>query len=275
MPSVQCEQCGKAFHVIPARVATARFCSLVCRGDWRKVHFRGENNPKWQGGSREKVCAHCGVTFTMKPTDTYGSWKRRKFCSKPCADKGGFRYSGEGHPGWKPSSRRKSERGKHGAWARAVISRDRATCQHCGATGVELHAHHVKPFAEYPALRWEVSNGITLCHRCHWDVHTASAANGVNSGDTLPGNAGGNPEPSFGRKPVEGVTTRGRAYRRWEGSCAWCGVFISKRWSDATGKKNLFCSYRCSTTHTARNRKPRAMAVISSTSAPRESDDIV
>jgi hypothetical protein len=104
----------------------------------------------------------------------------------------------------------------------------------------------------------------------------------VNSGNILPGNAGDNPEPSFGRKPVEGVTTRGRAYRRWDGSCDWCGKFISKQWSDTVGKAHLFCSKVCAGKHNAANRTyrvwkdaPKPMAVTTSTSAPRESDDIV
>ena len=127
-------------------------------------------------------------------------------------------------------SRRKNRRGKHGAWARAIISRDNATCRNCGARDVVLHAHHILRFAEHPDKRWDLDNGLTLCHSCHGAVHTASNANA---------------KPSFGRKPVEGVT-RGRAYRRWEGSCEWCQKFISKRWSDTVGKSHLFCSSACS-----------------------------
>lgn len=53
-------------------------------------------------------------------------------------------------------------------WRRAVFERDRYTCQKCGdAKGGNLRAHHVKPFATHPELRFEVANGITLCHPCH------------------------------------------------------------------------------------------------------------
>lgn len=194
---------------------------------------------------------------------------------------GWFPYSGESHPNHKPDSRRRHRRGKHGAWARAVLSRDKATCQECGARDVPLHAHHIKPFATFPALRWELSNGLTVCASCHWAIHSALNANGVNSGNILPGNAGDNPEPSFGRKPVEGVTTNGRAYRRWEGECGWCGAFIVKRWSDTAGKANLFCGKVCAGKYAAANRtyrpmkNPRAHGGNADTSAPRESDDIV
>ncbi|MCA9183346.1 MAG: HNH endonuclease [Planctomycetales bacterium] len=155
-----------------------------------------------------------------------------------------------------------------------MISRDVATCQHCGAAGVELHAHHVKPHRDFPELRWDVSNGITLCYACHWEVHSACDANGVNSGKPAAGQAGGNPEPSFGRKPVEGVTTRGRAYRRWDGNCNYCGTAVSKRWSDVKGKRHVFCSRSCSAKFQWQNNPP-VHGSNASTSSPRESDDIV
>jgi hypothetical protein len=140
-----------------------------------------------------------------------------------------------------------------------VISRDRATCRHCGVTGVELHAHHIKSHKDHPEFRFDVDNGLTLCASCHWQVHSKTTENGVNSGEPAAGGAGGNPDPSIGRKPVEGATTRGRAYRRWEGSCEWCGEFISRRWSDVVGKAHLFCSKSCASKHRARHRTYRPM----------------
>jgi 5-methylcytosine-specific restriction endonuclease McrA len=108
-----------------------------------------------------------------------------------------------------------------------------------------LQAHHVQPYSEHPERRWDISNGLTVCAPCHWQIH-ATTENAVNSGKPVTGGADGNPEPSYGRKPVEGATTRGRAYRRWNGNCEFCGVFISRRWSDTKGKAHLFCSKTCS-----------------------------
>lgn len=61
--------------------------------------------------------------------------------------------------------------GKMGYWRRSVFERDEFTCQHCKQIGGELNAHHLKPFAEYPKLRFEVSNGLTLCKECHINEH--------------------------------------------------------------------------------------------------------
>jgi 5-methylcytosine-specific restriction endonuclease McrA len=53
-------------------------------------------------------------------------------------------------------------------WRAAVFKRDKYTCQKCGdASGGNLRAHHIKGYAAHPALRLDVGNGVTHCHKCH------------------------------------------------------------------------------------------------------------
>lgn len=53
-------------------------------------------------------------------------------------------------------------------WRNAVYKRDNYTCVICGdARGGNLEADHIKPFSRFPDLRFEVSNGRTLCQECH------------------------------------------------------------------------------------------------------------
>jgi len=62
-------------------------------------------------------------------------------------------------------------------WKNSVKRRDGFKCQMCGISGLEeckccgtkpvLHAHHVKSWKQYPELRFDISNGITLCEKCH------------------------------------------------------------------------------------------------------------
>jgi 5-methylcytosine-specific restriction endonuclease McrA len=249
-----CEWCNKEQKVTPSRASTYRFCSYACRGEWRKVNWTGENSPFWQGGERSKVCQHCNGHFSIRPGQPITTFKVQKFCSHECGVEG-RNTSGEANPNWKGGHSNRSNR--QSKWARLVISRDMATCQECGITGVELHAHHIQSFKDNPSLRWDVSNGKTLCFKCHWAVHSAVNENVVNSGKPLTVGAEGNPEPSLDGNISEGVTTRGRAYRRWNGNCPTCGTFISKRLSDVTGKSYVACSRSCATKHAQKIRRSR------------------
>ncbi|MDQ2830289.1 MAG: HNH endonuclease [Chloroflexota bacterium] len=64
---------------------------------------------------------------------------------------------------------------RYAAWRDAVLTRDDNTCQDCGQHGHPdekgFAAHHLKPYATYPALRLDVSNGVTLCRVCHMARH--------------------------------------------------------------------------------------------------------
>lgn len=55
-------------------------------------------------------------------------------------------------------------------WRRLVKKRDGYKCQHCGSNK-KLNAHHIQFFSENPELRYELSNGITLCEPCHMAEH--------------------------------------------------------------------------------------------------------
>jgi len=83
---------------------------------------------------------------------------------------------GPRHPFWKggrPWERFKNP--EYLAWRHAVLERDAYVCQHCGRQCKKrergLAAHHIKPYAEYPELRYDVSNGMTLCRQCHMTLH--------------------------------------------------------------------------------------------------------
>lgn len=57
-------------------------------------------------------------------------------------------------------------------WRKAVFDRDDYTCQICSIRGGTLNADHIKPFATYPELRFDINNGRTLCVDCHRKTDT-------------------------------------------------------------------------------------------------------
>lgn len=63
-------------------------------------------------------------------------------------------------------------------------------CVLCGKSyryieGLELVAHHIYPMAEYPKLRYDSNNGITLCQDCHKKVHAQMKAHIITPNDVL------------------------------------------------------------------------------------------
>lgn len=82
-------------------------------------------------------------------------------------------FIGENNPNWRGGIALKDpDRNRYPAkmWTKQVKDRDGWKCQKCGSTD-RLHAHHIKRWCDYPELRYEVSNGITLCHPCHEAAH--------------------------------------------------------------------------------------------------------
>ena len=65
-------------------------------------------------------------------------------------------------------------------WVKKVLEEDDYRCRDCGISQEELkknkktkglNAHHIKDWDSFPKLRFEVSNGEALCHRCHRRKH--------------------------------------------------------------------------------------------------------
>lgn len=68
-------------------------------------------------------------------------------------------------------------------WRKAVYESDDYTCHCCGEHGGKINAHHLKGFAEYPELRTDVSNGVTLCYTCHKEFHRIYGSTGFTPED--------------------------------------------------------------------------------------------
>lgn len=79
-----------------------------------------------------------------------------------------FRWKG----GITPQSHAARLTAEYKRWRHLVFERDGFTCQKCGQFGGDLFAHHVQSFSEYPELRVNLENGVTLCQKCHKEIHS-------------------------------------------------------------------------------------------------------
>lgn len=184
----QCIQCQKEFvrYLSKRNIAAGRgrFCTRACSMAFR-TKLPIEQHPAWKGGKLTWSCLTCHKSFkSWKAKDG----KARVFCSKKCLGvANGRRTIGVPRSAALRAKLSKSFKGarshfwrggvtaKHlllrqstayTQWREQVFKRDNYTCVECGARS-NLQADHIKQFAFYPALRFELSNGRTLCVGCH------------------------------------------------------------------------------------------------------------
>lgn len=56
------------------------------------------------------------------------------------------------------------------SWKNAVYNKDGYRCQKCGSNR-GYNAHHKARFNEDPSQRFVLTNGVTLCRKCHYLEH--------------------------------------------------------------------------------------------------------
>lgn len=56
-------------------------------------------------------------------------------------------------------------------WRLSVFRRDGFTCKQCAYKGKDLEAHHIKKWSTHFNFRYDTDNGITLCKKCHKELH--------------------------------------------------------------------------------------------------------
>ncbi len=146
-----------------------------------------------------KNCPTCKKDFPKPQNESKKNWENRHvFCSRVCYVKSmkgktpisiiewnkiGIAWNkgkellhlrGENSASWKGglgSERHQAMgRNEYKSWRGLVFKKDNFTCQACDQYGGYMHADHIKSWSEYPELRYEVSNGRTLCRACHYFV---------------------------------------------------------------------------------------------------------
>lgn len=129
-----------------------------------------------------KAIMEYGLNGTA-PT-TAGIEKTIYLLTKPQIDANNRRWE-NGKQGGRPTKKSKddmeeSKRARNSydyiKWRDSVYERDSYTCQMCGSKN-KINAHHKKNFDDFPDLRFDIDNGITLCEKCHAKVHKEHSDN--------------------------------------------------------------------------------------------------
>lgn len=129
--------------------------------DSHKGMFLKENHPGWKGGiDRFPNCLDCGKKLSAM------------HCSRcrVCTSKGERNYK------WMKDRTKLCRINKQGErrtsayffWRKEVWKRDNYKCKinNKDCSG-KLESHHILAWRDYPELRYDVNNGITLCHAHH------------------------------------------------------------------------------------------------------------
>lgn len=163
-------ECDNCFEEYVQSYPSQKYCRRKCYFDWR-----------FDQRSSVITCT-CGKEIIRYPSNP-----NSKYCSRNCyynapkteefKQKLSKAFRGENHPNWKGGIMRgRKDRNlmEYKEWRKFVFARDNYTCVFCEARNhpglgysVQLEADHIKSWSEYPELRYEVSNGRTLCRLCH------------------------------------------------------------------------------------------------------------
>lgn len=190
MIEIICQRCGAAKLVRPHKVkdGKGKFCSLECYNIHKKSPEHKAKIVNWFNAG---AAARRGKPLTEDQ-------RRKVSMGLVSAYQEGrfFGFQGHHHTDEERNRRRNAHLGKpklynrgershlwrggvthenhsircsleYRNWRRTVFERDKFTCQQCFKRGGDIQAHHVKSFSEYPDLRFDVRNGVTLCEKCH------------------------------------------------------------------------------------------------------------
>lgn len=153
-----CGFCSKDIYVGPCHlIRKVSFCSKE-----HQIAFQKQNAFNFP-------CKNCGEKVFTQPAQL--KLRARSYCGSECRRTDTRKMAVE---------RRKNEGyTKHqldrlarysieaSEWRKAVFERDDYTCQLCNTRGNYLEADHIKPWAYFPNLRFDINNGRTLCRPCH------------------------------------------------------------------------------------------------------------
>lgn len=152
---IACDVCNREFNRPFSHIKRNKnnYCSIYC-------HNIDQQN------KIIKFCKFCVKPFNVRISEQ----ERFVTCSsKECRyqNKRGKNNPNYIHGKSKKRSASMSSK-KYKLWRKEILKRDKNTCLFCGIHANKgLHVDHIKPWSYFPANRYDISNGRTLCKSCH------------------------------------------------------------------------------------------------------------
>ena len=123
----------------------------------------------FKGGKIKKKCRNCNkeiFVFRYRKDNNIS-------CSRSCA---AASRTKENSANWRGGVDYENKRARaseeYEKWRDSVYRSDNWICQKCQKKcRKDIVAHHILPFSIFKTLRFNTSNGITLCRSCHKKVH--------------------------------------------------------------------------------------------------------
>lgn len=163
----KCLLCSKQFKTYESRIKNGKgkYCSLSCSA--RDTQNRLWKNPEYKKRMSE---VHKGQKWTENQTILT---RKRMIGNK--INKGRIPWN-KGMGTITSQEKRVKNDKKFIEWREAVFARDNWTCQKSGEKSgngkkVILNAHHIQNFSNFPELRMNIENGITLSEKSHKEFH--------------------------------------------------------------------------------------------------------
>lgn len=159
----KCEYCEKEFI---GQKITTKYCSKSC---FNKAFFTNRD------GKRNSIETRKKISDAQKGTKNHNFGKKASIETKQKMSNAlvGI-FAKDKNPMWKGGISKENSliraSLKYKKWKLQVFYRDLFICQCCNSRK-RMEAHHIKSFADYPELRFNVNNGVTLCNSCHMLLH--------------------------------------------------------------------------------------------------------
>uniref|UniRef100_A0A6M3LXQ1 HNH nuclease domain-containing protein n=1 Tax=viral metagenome TaxID=1070528 RepID=A0A6M3LXQ1_9ZZZZ len=156
-----CQYCGKEFFDFIS--GKRKFCDKKC------FYKSGVTMIGKKHTEESKIKMRVNQSIASKNTQFKKGHEFIKGGEKGWFKKGQKPYNWAG--GKRTPSQKIKDDVRYKRWRDAVFKRDDYTCMKCNERGCVLHPHHLESKSKNPDLAYTVSNGVTLCEKCHKIFH--------------------------------------------------------------------------------------------------------